>query len=241
LNKKEEVLMSRILEIGFEQAGIPVNPEIIDKFEAYKRMLLVWNEKFNLTSITNEDDIDILHFLDSATIWNDVKDVKNAADVGSGAGFPGIPLKILGMKGEMYLFDSLNKRISFLEEVIKELDLMGCYAVHSRAEDAGRGEYREMFDVTTARAVANLSVLSEYCLPLVKKGGVFIAMKGRDNEDETKSALSAIAKLGGSHLEKREVSIYGTDARRTLIYIRKTGITPAVYPRKAGTPSKRPL
>ncbi|MBN1623307.1 MAG: 16S rRNA (guanine(527)-N(7))-methyltransferase RsmG [Clostridia bacterium] len=233
--------MSKILETGFAQAGIPINSEIIEKFEAYKRMLLEWNEKFNLTSITDQDDIDILHFLDSATIWNDVRDIERVADVGSGAGFPGIPLKILGMKGEMYLFDSLNKRISFLEAVIRELDLKGCHAIHSRAEDAGHGEYREMFDVSTARAVANLSVLSEYCLPLVKKGGVFIAMKGRDNEDEIKNSLSAIAKLGGSHMERREVSLYGTDAKRTLIYIRKTGITPALYPRKAGTPSKRPL
>lgn len=233
--------MSKILEMGFVQAGIPFNPEIIEKFEAYKKLLLEWNEKFNLTAITEEKEIDILHFLDSATIWNDVKNVKRAADIGSGAGFPGIPLKILGMEGEMYLFDSLNKRVLFLDEVIKELDLKKCYTVHSRAEDAGRGEYREIFDVSTARAVANLSVLSEYCLPLVKKGGVFIAMKGRDNIDETKNSLSAIAKLGGSHMEKREVALYGTDAKRTLIYIKKTGITPAVYPRKAGTPSKRPL
>ena len=233
--------MGRMLEEGLLAMGIPFDNETLEKFEIYKKLLLEWNEKFNLTAITDEDEIDVLHFLDSATIWNDVKGAGSAADVGSGAGFPGIPLKLLEMQGEMYLFDSLGKRVSFLEEVIRELGIKGCFAFHIRAEDAGRGEYRETFDVVTARAVANLSVLSEYCLPLVKKGGIFIAMKGRDNADEIRTSRPAIAKLGGSHLEKREVSLPGNESKRNLIYIRKTGITPAVYPRKAGTPSKRPL
>lgn len=233
--------MSKLLEEGLLSGGIIYNSETIEKFETYKRLLIEWNNKFNLTTITEEDDIDVFHFLDSTTIWNDVKTIGSVADVGSGAGFPGIPMKILGFKGDMFLFDSLNKRVKFLEMVIKELSLKECYAVHSRAEDAGRGEYREKFDIATARAVANLSVLSEYCLPLVKKGGTFIAMKAKDNKGETKDSLSAISKLGGTLKKRQEINLYGTDAVRTLIYIEKTGITPAVYPRKAGTPSKRPL
>lgn len=233
--------MSIYLQEGLEAFGITYNNETLEKFNLYRQLLVEWNNKFNLTAIRNEKDIDILHFLDSATVWNDIKDAQSAADVGSGAGFPGIPLKILGMGGKMVLFDSLKKRIGFLETVIKELGIENCSAVHSRAEDAGRGEFRESFEVVTARAVANMSVLSEYCIPLLKKNGIFIAMKGKDNPEEIQNSLTAIKKLGGEYIKSEEVSVYGTDAKRNLIFIKKAEKTPAIYPRKAGTPAKRPL
>lgn len=233
--------MKDILEKGLTLANITWNNKTIEAFIQYKGLLIEWNEKFNLTSIIDEKDIAVKHFLDSVSIWDAVKDRKNLADIGSGAGFPGIPLKIIGFTGDVFLMDSSRKRVGFLNEVINALKLKNCHAVHIRAEDAGRGEYRERFDVVTARAVAGLPVLCEYCLPLVKKGGVFIAMKGKEGKNEAKKASSAISKLGGKITEIKESKLYDTEYNRTLVYIEKITKTPPIYPRKAGTPGKRPL
>ena len=233
--------MKSLLKKGFEEMNIPWDEDIYKKLVIYKELLLEWNNKFNLTAITDETEIMVKHFLDSLSIWDGVKNRRSLADVGSGAGFPGIPLKIIGFSGETVLMDSLNKRVGFLTAVIKELDLKNCRGEHIRAEDAGRGSFREKFDAVTARAVANLPVLCEYCLPLVKKGGVFIAMKGPEAEEEVKKSLSAINKLGGSLERVEKFQLSGTDNSRILVYIEKIGRTPDIYPRKAGTPKKRPL
>lgn len=231
--------MRDILIKHFIKNGIVYNEDMLKKLEKYKEMLLAWNEKFNLTAITDEEEIAVKHFADSLSILDIVKDRKNMADVGTGAGFPGIPLKIAGFKGEIVLMDSLNKRIGFLEAVISELGLSGCRAVHIRAEDAGRGEMRETFEVVTARAVANLPALSEYCLPLVKKGGIFVAMKGPEAGEELRTSKNAIEKLGGRLKETEKLNI--DNYERTIVIIEKVKNTPGIYPRKAGTPKKRPL
>jgi 16S rRNA (guanine527-N7)-methyltransferase len=233
--------MGKILEQGLKTAGIEFNENTIEKFNVYRKLIVDYNRKFNLTAITGENEIERLHFLDSATIWEYVKDTESLADVGSGAGFPGIPLKILGMKGNLYLFDSLRKRIGFLTEVIDRLELTGCHPVHMRAEDAGRGEYREKFETVTARAVAKLPILSEYCIPLLKRSGTFIAMKGKYNTGEIEDSKNAIGLLGGEVERIQEIRLFGSNEERTLIKIRKIEKTPSIYPRKAGTPAKRPL
>lgn len=231
--------MREILIKHFSRMGIAYDEDMLKKLVTYKNMLLEWNEKFNLTAITDEEGIAIKHFVDSVTILDMVKGRKRLADVGTGAGFPGIPLKIAGFRGEVVLIDSLRKRIDFLEAVISRLGLTGCSTVHMRAEDAGRGEFRETFDVATARAVANLSVLNEYCLPLLKKGGIFIAMKGPDTGNEIEEAKRGIEKLGGKL--KRAETIQLDNYERTIIIIEKVKNTPDIYPRKAGTPNRRPL
>ncbi|MFO7612763.1 MAG: 16S rRNA (guanine(527)-N(7))-methyltransferase RsmG [Clostridia bacterium] len=233
--------MRQILEDGLLKAGITPVPEMLDRFLTYRDLLLEWNEKFNLTAITEEKDIAAKHFIDSLSIWSAVKDGLSLVDVGSGAGFPAIPLKIAGYEGETVLMDSLKKRVGFLETAIKELGLENCRAVHIRAEDAGRGEFRESFDIAVARAVAGLPVLCEYCIPLIKKGGLFIAMKGPEGSHEAQNSVNAIKKLGGRLDRIESFDLQFTGDKRTLIYIKKKESTPAIYPRKAGTPAKRPL
>jgi len=231
--------MKDILIKHFSKRGIIYNEDMLKQLVKYKDMLVEWNEKFNLTTITDDEGIAVKHFVDSLTILDMVKGRKNLADVGTGAGFPGIPLKIAGFTGEVVLMDSLGKRVDFLEAVISELGLSGCQAIHIRAEDAGRGELRETFDVVTARAVANLPVLCEYCLPLVRKGGIFIAMKGPETGEEIRISKNSIEKLGG-RLKKTE-KLMLDDYERTIVIIEKIKNTPGIYPRKAGTPKKRPL
>jgi len=177
-------------------------PELVEEmkqqFEEYKNLLLEWNEKINLTAIIEEDDIILKHFIDSMTILKHIDENSSIVDVGTGAGFPGIPVKIADSSINVTLVDSLNKRLIFLEEVIKNLELKDIKTVHSRAEEFGQNKaYREKFDVATSRAVANLSVLVEYLLPLVKVGGKCICMKGSDIEEELKNSKEAIKTLGG--------------------------------------------
>lgn len=231
--------MREILKKYFEQNKIEFNESTVDKFIKYKELLVEWNNKFNLTAITDDEGIAVKHFIDSLTIRDYVIGSTRLADVGTGAGFPGIPLKLAGFKGEVVLMDSLKKRVGFLQTVIDELELENCSAVHIRAEDAGRGEYREAFDRVTARAVANLPVLCEYCLPLVKKGGTFIAMKGPEAEAELKASTNAVIKLGGKYKSSKKIRL--ADFERQLIIIDKIKHTPGIYPRKAGTPKKKPL
>lgn len=213
-----------------------------EEFEKYKDLLLEWNEKINLTAITEEDDIILKHFIDSMTILKHIDENSSIVDVGTGAGFPGIPVKIANPSINVTLVDSLNKRLIFLEEVIKNLNLEKIKTVHSRAEEFGQNKiYREKFDIATSRAVANLSVLVEYLLPLVKVGGKCICMKGSDIEEELQNSKEAIKTLGGQIEKIEEFTLPESDIKRNIIVIKKIKQTPNKYPRKPGVPSKDPL
>ena len=212
------------------------------QFEKYKDLLLEWNEKINLTAITEEDDIILKHFIDSMTILKHIDENRSIVDVGTGAGFPGIPIKIASPSINVTLVDSLNKRLIFLEEVIKNLNLEKIKTVHSRAEEFGQNKnHREKFDIATSRAVANLSVLVEYLLPLVKVGGKCICMKGSDIEEELQNSKDAIKTLGGQIEKVEEFTLPESDIKRNIIVIKKIKQTPNKYPRKPGVPSKNPL
>lgn len=214
----------------------------IEQFEKYKNLLLEWNEKINLTAITEEDDIILKHFIDSMTILKYIEEYKTIVDVGTGAGFPGIPVKIAKTGIDVTLVDSLNKRLLFLEDVIRNLELKQIKTVHSRAEEFGQNKmYREKFDIATSRAVANLSVLVEYLLPLVKVGGKCICMKGSEIEEELKNSKEAIKILGGEIERVEEFTLPGSDIKRNIVVIKKIKQTSNKYPRKPGVPSKSPL
>ena len=232
-----------LLTAGADALGVPLSEKNEEKFSAYTRLLLEWNKKINLTSVTDEKEIIIKHYLDSLSLGSavDLKG-KTLIDVGTGAGFPGIPLKILREDLAVTLLDSLEKRVRFLNEVIGCLSLDGIEAIHGRAEDYGvKQEYREKYDYATARAVAELSVLCEYCLPFVKPGGLFIAMKGPSAETELQEAGKAISILGGRLEDVKKLVLPFSDYERTIILIRKCRHTPAGYPRKSGKPTKSPL
>lgn len=211
-------------------------------FYDYMRLLQEWNEKVNLTAITEDNDIILKHFVDSLSIQEFLKDGDSIIDVGTGAGFPGIPVKIANDTLNVTLMDSLNKRVLFLDEVINKLKLKDIRAIHARAEELGRDKnYREKFDVVTSRAVANLSTLLEYMMPFAKVGGICICMKGPNIEEELKNAQYAISKLGGK-LEKIEnFMLAGSDNERNIIVVKKVKNISNKYPRKAGTPAKEPL
>jgi 16S rRNA (guanine527-N7)-methyltransferase len=205
-------------------------------------LLKDWNTRMNLTAIEDDESIVIKHFVDSFSIIPYIgSKAATMIDIGTGAGFPGIPVKIADEKLSVTLFDSLEKRVKFLNEVINVLGLSKINAVHGRAEEFGiKKEYRESFDLAAARAVANLPVLLEYCLPFVAVNGTFIAMKG-SSTDEVKASEKALKVLGGEIESLREILLPGTDIKRNIIIIRKFRQTPTNYPRKAGKPSKEPL
>ena len=214
----------------------------ISKFYDYMNLLLEWNEKINLTAITKPDEIILKHFVDCLTIQKYICNNKKLVDIGTGAGFPGIPLAIINEKNNFVLVDSLNKRINFLNDVKEKLKLENVDTVHSRAEEFCQNKiYREKFDIAVSRAVANLSVLAEYLLPAVKVGGKIICMKGNQIEDELNDAKFALKELGGKVKLKEEFCLPGTDMKRNIIIIDKVKETPKKYPRKAGTPAKQPL
>ncbi len=227
------------LKRGLASFGIDPKDEICARFSAYEKLLVEWNEKMNLTAITAHDEVVDKHFVDSISCQSLIPEGASLADVGTGAGFPGIPLKIVRDDISVTLMDSLQKRLSFLDVVISELGLEKAVSVHTRAEDAGHSAHREAYDVVCARAVANLPVLCEYCLPLVKLGGVFLALKGRDGREEAAAAEKAIKILGGEIREIRDVS-WG-DLSHVVIVIEKTRQTPRQYPRKAGKPQISPI
>lgn len=241
--------IEEILVENKDEVCVPLSAETILSFRKYAEMLKEKNKVMNLTSITDDEGIALKHFIDSLTIASYVDEEQSKIkgrkvsliDVGTGAGFPGIPLKINKPDLDLTLLDSLAKRLAFLEDVCRELGLENVKFVHSRAEDAGKDKkYREKFDIATARAVANLPVLCEYCLPFVRKGGCFVAMKGK-MEEELKDAEKAIGILGGKIETVKEFQLPGTDADRTIVVIRKVKDTPAGYPRQAGKPSKEPI
>lgn len=214
----------------------------IQKFYDYMNLLVEWNKKINLTAITEEKDIILKHFVDSLTVLKYIKENKSIVDVGTGAGFPGIPLAIMNDSLKITLVDSLNKRINFLNEVCNKIKLKNTKAIHSRAEEFGQdNNYRESYDIAISRAVSNLTVLAEYLLPLVKVGGKIICMKGPDIEEELKQAKSAIDILGGKFERCDNFCLPKSDISRNIIIINKIKETPKKYPRKAGTPVKTPL
>ena len=226
---------------GLNNIGIMLTDERIEQFLAYYEMLVEKNKVMNLTAITEFDEVIEKHFLDSLQIAKYVDlDNKTLIDIGTGAGFPGIPLKIAFPQLKVVLLDSLNKRIKFLDEVIHELGLVDVETLHGRAEDYGkRADYREQFDFCVSRAVANLSSLSEYCIPFVKKDGYFIPYKSGNIDEELQSANKAVFLLGGK-LEKVEKFAL-EDSQRSFVFIKKVNNTAKKYPRKAGLPTKEPL
>lgn len=228
--------------INVDKLGINLSEIQLKQFYNYMNLLIEWNKKINLTAIIEPDEIILKHFVDSLTISKYIPDGTKAVDVGTGAGFPGIPLKIYRQDIEITLLDSLQKRINFLDEVIRELNLEKIETVHSRVEDFGKDKkYREEFDIATSRAVANLATLSEYLLPLVKVGGKVIGMKGSLIEEELENSKNAIKILGGKIERVDEFELPNSDISRNVILINKIKETPNKYPRKAGEPSKKPL
>lgn len=221
---------------------IEFTEEQLKKFYDYMNLLIEWNQKINLTAITEPKEIILKHFIDSLTINKYIQQNSTLADVGTGAGFPGIPLKIIRSDLKITLVDSLNKRINFLNDVIEKLDLKGIEAVHSRIEEFGKNKkYRESFKNVTARAVANLTVLSEYLIPIAKIGGQCICMKGSNIEEEIETGKNAIKILGGKIKDINEFDLPDSDISRNIIIIDKIKNTPNKYPRKPGTPSKEPI
>ncbi|OOB78965.1 MAG: 16S rRNA methyltransferase G [Epulopiscium sp. Nuni2H_MBin001] len=216
----------------------------VEQLHSYKDLLLEWNKNINLTAITDEKEILTKHFLDCMTVNNAVNlnEVDSLVDIGTGAGFPGLVLKIVFPHLKVTLVDSLNKRLNFLNEVINNLELDDIECIHSRAEDlAKQKQYREHFDICAARAVANLATLSEYTLPFVKVGGYFIALKGQKIEEEVEQARKAIKILGGDLEEIVDAKVPETDLNHKIAKIKKVVKTPKQYPRKAGEPNKNPL
>ena len=219
-----------------------ISEEKANLFNEYKEILLDWNEKINLTAITNEKEIILKHFIDSCTILKYIQGKEKVIDIGSGAGFPGIPIKIMNQELNITLVDSLNKRVNFLNEVINKLKLTNIEAIHARAEELGRiDKYREKYDIATSRAVANLSTLLEYLMPFVKVGGKCICMKGPNIEEELKSAEKAIKELGGELEKVDNFYLPNSDIERNLIIIKKVKEINFKYPRKAGMPAKEPI
>ena len=222
--------------------GVRFLVEQTEQFFEYMNLLIEWNEKMNLTAITEPEEIILKHFIDSITILKHIPDGSKIVDVGTGAGFPGIPLSIMNPTLKVTLVDSLNKRLIFLQEVIRKLKLQNVEIVHARAEEFGQNKkYRENFDVATSRAVANLSTLSEYLIPLVNVGGKIISMKAANATEETNDAKKAINILGGAIEKIEEFNLPQSDIGRTVIIIKKDKKTPNQYPRKPGTPSKEPI
>lgn len=223
--------------------GIEISEEQQRQFQTYYQMLVEWNEKINLTSITEEHEVYLKHFYDSIapSFYTDLTKELTICDIGAGAGFPSIPLKIIYPNLKVTIVDSLNKRIKFLNQLAEALDLENVNFVHDRAETFGKGVYRESYDIVTARAVARLSVLSELCLPLVKKGGQFIALKSSKGEEELEEARFGLGILGGKVGETISYELPEEAGERQMILIDKRSQTPKKYPRKPGTPNKSPL
>ena len=223
---------------------VNLRDEQLNQFQKFYDLVIDWNTKINLTAITDEKEFAIKHVMDSLTLWDEKKfaGVKKILDVGTGAGFPAIPLKIFKPNVEIFLLDSLAKRVEFLKKVATELNLENVTCIHGRAEDLARqNNFRESFDLVTARAVARLNIISEYCLPFVKIGGTFAALKGKQFLEEVAEAENAVKILGGGKIICAEKILPEIPDVRAVIYIYKKFSTPKKFPRKAGTPSKNPL
>ncbi|MCR2805307.1 16S rRNA (guanine(527)-N(7))-methyltransferase RsmG [Paenibacillus soyae] len=229
---------------ALEEKGITLSPRQLEQFEAYYTMLVDWNERMNLTGITEREAVYEKHFYDSVSLsfFVDLAQIQTLADIGSGAGFPSIPLKICYPHLNVVIVDSLNKRIGFLKALVEGLGLTGVDCVHGRAEDVSRlPQYRDSFDLVTARAVARLNVLNEFCLPFVKKGGTFAAMKGAQSDEEVQEAKVSFRELKGSLKSQFQFRLPHELSDRHIVLVEKVEATPRKYPRKAGTPLKQPL
>lgn len=224
-----------------KKININLNEEQLERFLLYKELLLSWNEKINLTAIKEDEDFITKHFIDSLTVVKYIKENDRIIDIGTGAGFPGIPIKII-KNNNIVLFDSLNKRLKVLDDIIQKIHVSEIETLHGRAEETFKNkEYREKFDVATSRAVANLNVLAEYMLPAITIGGICICMKSGNVENEIEEAKKAIKILGGKIDKIEKVILPETDIERTIIIIKKIKSTPSIYPRKPGTPTKEPI
>lgn len=233
-----------ILEEACRDIGLELTKEQYEQFMKYKDLIQEWNKKVNLTSIKEDEEIVKKHFIDSIKIFKfeEVKNAKRIIDIGTGGGFPGIPMKIVNPDCEMVLLDSLNKRVNFLNIVINDLGLKNISTIHGRAEDfAVKPEYREKFDIVVSRAVANMTVLSEFCLPYVNLGKHFVALKGPSVDEELNESKRALSILGGEVEKLIPVKIEDSDLEHNLVVIKKVKNTPKQYPRKAGTANKKPL
>ncbi|KZZ85435.1 MULTISPECIES: 16S rRNA (guanine(527)-N(7))-methyltransferase RsmG [Bacillaceae] len=233
-----------LFQSKLEEKGISLSPEQLSQFDTYYRLLVEWNEKMNLTSITDKEEVYLKHFYDSisAAFHFDFSKPLSICDVGAGAGFPSLPIKICFPELSVSIVDSLNKRITFLEELAKSLKLTNVSFYHDRAETFGQNkQHREKYDVVTARAVARLSVLSELCMPLVKKGGHFVALKAAAAEDELQAGEKAINVLGGKTESIHQFQLPIEESERNIVVIKKIKPTPGKYPRKPGTPNKTPI
>lgn len=240
--------MNKLVNIC-NKINIEISDDQINCFEKYYELLIEKNKVMNLTAITDKEDVIVKHFIDSIALIPylldkgiNINNKLKIIDIGTGAGFPGLPLKIMMPDVKFTLLDSLNKRVSFLNEVIDELKLKDIEALHGRAEDyASDNKYREKYDICVSRAVANLSTLSEYCIPFVKENGFFISYKAGESEEEINNSKNAIKILGGKINKVEEFILPGTDASRVFVFIRKQELTDKKYPRKAGVPAKKPL
>ncbi len=225
-----------------QSLGVPYGPAFSNAFLLYASLLVAWNENVNLTGITDDEGIAVRHFVDSLSIAPLVPEGATLIDVGTGAGFPGIPIAIARPDTRVTLLDSLDKRVKFLDAVTETLALKNVVAQHGRAEDFGvLPAWRDTYDVAVARAVAGLPVLLEYCLPFVKPGGLFLAMKGPGAREEAAQAAHALEALCGRIVDIRTFILPGTDMERNVVVVQKTGRTPKGYPRKSGKPGKQPL
>ena len=236
--------MSQIFEAKLNEIGITLNKEQKEQFDKFYELLVEWNKVMNLTGITEYEEVNEKHFVDSLSIVKaiDINEVESVIDIGTGAGFPGIPLKIAFPHLKVVLLDSLNKRINFLNTVIAELGLENIETIHGRAEDfAKKPEYREQFDLCVSRAVANLATLSEYCIPYVKKEGLFVPYKSGEIDEEVQQSKKAIHVLGGKLKDVIKFQLPGTEIGRSFVVINKIQNTAKKYPRKAGLPSKEPI
>lgn len=229
---------------ALEEKGWHISPQQMQQFADYFQLLVSWNEKMNLTAMTEENDVYLKHFYDSLLLgfYPQFRGDVSLCDVGAGAGFPSLPLKIIFPELKVTIVDSLQKRINFLQEVVNTLGLKNVELYHDRAETFGKNpQFREQFDLVTARAVARLNILSELCLPLVKVGGLFIPLKAKQGQEELKEAEKALEILGGAFQEELHFSLPKTHDKRELFVFEKVKTTPKKYPRKPGTPNKQPL
>lgn len=233
-----------IMKRASDDVNMDFNEEKYNKFIKYMELVIEWNQKINLTAITDEEDFIKKHFIDCIKVFksDEIRSAKSIIDVGTGAGFPGIPIAIMDESKSICLLDSLNKRVNFLNLVIDELKLSNVYAVHSRAEDGARkAELRENFDVAVSRAVANMAVLAEFCLPFVRVSGSFVALKGPAIEEELANSKNAISVLGGKLKNVIELDIEDTELKHNLVIVNKIKECAKTYPRKAGVVTKKPL
>lgn len=238
----EEKIFKEKLRESANVIGVKLNDTMLEQLYNYKKLVIDWNEKINLTAITEDFEFIIKHLVDSLTINKYIEENKTIIDVGTGAGFPGIPIKIVNKDNKVVLFDSLNKRLKVLDEIIEKVGLKNIETLHGRAEETFKNKiYREKYDIATSRAVAALNVLAELMLPAVKVGGICICMKGNNADIEIEEAKKAIRELGGEIINVEKVVLPGLNLERNIVIIKKIKQTPNKYPRKPGTPQKEPI